>query len=409
MNYIDYRSNENSTFFELEVQDFAYHIIIIKNFWFNDFGDIYKLEFQKKSLSKHIKTRIDYVMPLGITPIALLIWFPFAYISNYSIALSYTLWIACSLLILYSSLWYIIIDLFKEKKPPFLLSILFILTLFSPAFLGALFLGQTSIFASGMIIHLLRFLRKKNKTTRWIPYLILFSLGIKPVYSIIAFGILIIYQKWREAFVSVIIIIFYLILITPLITIEWVGSYINLLQMYSSGRFPKSYAWSIVPHTMNIFRSAFTNVIGDIYSNLISSLITIVTYFFVITYSIINLKNNTKGRNFFKSISNEQALLILIGGYLLFAPYANAYEDFLVLPVLVILALSGIVPKLSIFQSTLFAIAFFIILSQSCLNTKNFLWFLWIVKAAIFLLIYFFFCFEESKIKEPITNPSINS
>jgi hypothetical protein len=48
------------------------------------------------------------------------------------------------------------------------------------------------------------------------------------------------------------LVIFVFIGFTPVLTTEWVHSYLNLLQMYSRGNIPDVYAWSIVPITMNI-------------------------------------------------------------------------------------------------------------------------------------------------------------
>ena len=88
----------------LKIQDYSCYIIITKTFWFDSFGDIYKLTFQQQALSAYIGTKIYTVMPLGITPIALLVWFPFAYVARFNMAISYTLWITFSVFVFFITL-----------------------------------------------------------------------------------------------------------------------------------------------------------------------------------------------------------------------------------------------------------------------------------------------------------------
>ena len=89
----------------LKIQDYAYHIIIVKKFWFDGFGNIYKLAFQQQALSAYIGSQIYKVMPLGITPLSLILWLPFAYVARFSMPLSYTLWSAFSIGVLLIALW----------------------------------------------------------------------------------------------------------------------------------------------------------------------------------------------------------------------------------------------------------------------------------------------------------------
>jgi hypothetical protein len=72
----------------LKIQDYAYHIILVKAFWFDGFGNIYDVYFQQQALSSYIGSQINKVMPLGITPIALVVWFPFAYVARFNMYVS---------------------------------------------------------------------------------------------------------------------------------------------------------------------------------------------------------------------------------------------------------------------------------------------------------------------------------
>ena len=396
--FVYYSESDNSTYFK--IQDYAYHIIITKNFWFYNYGNIYDVKFQIESLTKHIGKKTTYPMAIGITPIALIIWFPFAWVSIYSLSLSYTLWVSFSLLTLYSGFLLIAIDFYENKKPPFILILLIFVTLFSTSHFLGLALGQTSIFSSGLIIHLMRIINKsdkKGKVDTFFLFLILFASGIKPVYSIIAFGILLIYKKWREAFTSTLTMFLILALITPFLTFDWISSYLNLLKMYSSGEFPIFYEWAVVPNTKTIFRSAFKDIIGDKIANSISNYVTLFTYLFVIGCSITKTNTNQfKLLNIFQKTTKEQAIAILIGSYLLFAPFANPCEDFLFLILLITSVITKKFPKLTFSGGIIFAFLVFLIMSQSFLYYRNFLWLLWLIKATIIFLMIYFFRFEYS-------------
>ena len=196
---------------DLRIQDYAYHIIITKAFWFDGFGDIYKLTFQQQALSAYIGPQIYTVMPLGITPIALIVWFPFAYVARINMALSYTLWIAFSIGVLFTALWDIVRNFYPNKNLLILPVTLSLVTLFSAATFFTIILGQTSILAAGLLIHLIYFVHKtanQSKSSNWLLIsIIIFILGMKPTYIFLGLGLLIIYGMWREALYSIAIVL----------------------------------------------------------------------------------------------------------------------------------------------------------------------------------------------------------
>jgi hypothetical protein len=215
----------------LKIQDYAYQIIITKAFWFDGFGDIYKLSFQQQTLSAYIGSQVYTVMPLGITPIALIVWLPFAYVARFGIALSYTLWITFSLGILITAFWNIVQNFYPNKNLPILPITLSFVTIFSATTFRALQLGQTSVLAAGLLIHLIYFVQKTSNTSKFGDLLIIllsiFILGMKPTYIVLGLGLLIIYGMWREAVFSVVTVFILFIGITPILTLNWVPSYLT--------------------------------------------------------------------------------------------------------------------------------------------------------------------------------------
>ena len=223
MEFVTY-SNGN-----LRIQDYAYFIIIAKGFWFDGFGNIYEPYFQQQALSAHVGSQMYTVMPLGIPPMALVVWLPFAYVARFSMALSYTLWIAFSLGILFTALWSIVRNFYRDKNIPILPITLSFVTIFSATTFRALQLGQTSVLAAGLLIYLIYFVHKTAKELKsgsWLPILlIIFLLGIKPTYLALGLGLLIIYGRWRQISYSVVVIIFVLICVTPYFN-DWLDTII---------------------------------------------------------------------------------------------------------------------------------------------------------------------------------------
>lgn len=372
----------------LKIQDYAYHIIITKAFWFDGFGDIYKLTFQQQALSAYIDSQIYTVMPLGITPIALVVWLPFAFVSIYSMALSYTLWMTLSLFILFTALWSIGRNLSLKESLPLLPITLSLVTLFSVTTFFTIMLGQTSILAAGLLIYLIYFLYEKDKkpiSDNFLIFLLLvFILGMKPTYITLGLGLLIIYGRWREALYSILIVFFFLIAITPLLTLDWVPSYLNLLRMYSHGNFPEFYSWAIVPETMNIFSSAFLNIIGDNIASLISFFFIYSVYICIVGLSFLpKIKKKPIEQIFLLRITREQLFVLFIATYLLFAPYAGGYEDILFLPVFITVSLYGDTPSLTSYKSLTLTCILFVILLHNIFPPDKPLWLFWILKAII--------------------------
>jgi hypothetical protein len=386
----------------LKIQDYAYHIIITKAFWFDGFGDIYKLSFQQHALSAYIGSPIYTVMPLGITPIALLVWLPFAFVSCYSMPLSYTLWITFSLFILFSALWIIVRNFSQNKIRPILPITLSFVTIFSSTTFRALHLGQTSVLAAGVLIHLIYFLHKTSDLSKFtnllIILLLIFILGMKPPYIALGLGLLIVYGMWRQAIYSALTVFVLLVGITPLLTLEWMPSYLSLLQMYNHGNFPEFYAWAIAPETMNIFRSAFGKIIGDNLAALISRIVTCCTFIGVVGFSIFaKIRGDYTDQFSPVRTTEEQLFILLFASYLLFSPYAGAYEDVLFLPVFFTVLLVGKSPKLTDYKSLLLILSLFVILLQSYFPPNKPLWLFWIFKA-ILLGCMFKFCRQTSRI-----------
>jgi hypothetical protein len=370
------------------IQDYAYYIIMTKAFWFEGSGNIYELSFQQQALSAHIGSRIYLAMPLGIVPIGLVVWFPFAYAACFSMALSYTLWVAFSVGVLFAALWNVGRYVFQRNKRPLLPITLSLVTVFSATTFVSIYLGQTSVLAVGLLIHLIYFMHKATEESQsynglLIPLLIL-GLGIKPTYLALGLGLLMIYGKWRLVLYSVALVIVVITGLTPMLSVDWVPSYFHQLGIFSLKEIPDVYAWAFVPDTMNIFSSAFQRIIGNDLASLVSHAVTCSVYTGVVGFSILaKIRGKSTDRLSFLRVTKEQLFILVVGSYLLFAPYAGGYEDVLLLPVFVTVLLVGNTPHLTNYKSLALVFVLFVILLHNFFPSDKPLWLFWILKAVL--------------------------
>ena len=393
----------------LRIQDYAYHIIITKAFWFDGFGNIYDLTFQQKALSSYVGSRINTVMPLGITPLALFIWFPFAYVARFNMALSYTLWTFFSITTLLAGLWNLARHVLESNKIDLLPALFLLTVLFSALTCLAIYIGQTSVIATGLLVYLICIVHKnseesKQKNKIFIPMLI-FLMGIKPPYIAIGLGLLAIYGLWMQILISLVAVGIALVLVTPILTLDWIPSYFCLIRMYSIGKIPDVYAWSIKPHTMNIFRSAFRHFFADKVLSLISSFVIYSVYICVVGFSILSQKRYIISKRFTSFRPSKGFLFVLlIGSYLLFAPYANVYEDVLLIVIFATVIIYGKCTRLLNYKSLVLFIILNSILYHKFFPPDKPLWLFWVFKAVI--IVYMINCCRfQHNIKESSGKP----
>jgi hypothetical protein len=274
------------------------------------------------------------------------------------------------------------------KKIDLLPIALVLVTLFSLNTLLSIYLGQTSVLAAGVLINLFYIVHKTVNESQSSNYLLIalliFVLGIKPTYIALGLGLLIIYGMWKEMLYSAILILVVLIGITPLLTVEWVPSYLNHLRMFSQGNIPGVYAGAVYLETTNIFRSAFRWIFGDSFANLVSNVIYYSIYISVIgLFFFAKIRGKSLDQLGPLKITKEQFFVLLVTSYLLFVPFAGAYEDVLLLTVFVTVLIVGNPPPLTSYKSLVLVLFLFVILLHNIFPPNKPLWLFWILKALI--------------------------
>jgi hypothetical protein len=185
------------------------------------------------------------------------------------------------------------------------------------------------------------------------PVIFLVLLGsMKPPYLVIGFGSLLVYGRWGEVARATGILVLVLVTMTPMMTAGWPEAYLHMLQMYGGGNFPDVYNWAVVPLTMNILRSAISGLTGDRIAVVGSSIISMLVFSGIFIFSL------AKARLAFRL--RPKLVAGLIACCLLFAPYMGAYEDMLMIPIFVIVLLTGETRPIVSFQSIVICAALFL-------------------------------------------------
>jgi len=170
--------------------------------------------------------------------------------------------------------------------------------------------------------------------------------------------------------------------------------------MYSHGKFPEFYSWAIVPETMNIFRSAFRNIIGDNIARFISNAATYSVYISVVGFSVLAmLRDKPTDKLTLLRVTKDQLFVLLVASYLLFAPYAGGYEDVLFLSVFVMVLHVGNTPPLTNYKSLATVFFLFVILFHNIFPLDKPLWLFWILKFTILAYMLHFCRFSSEKNK----------
>jgi len=378
-----------------QMQDFHYYIVLIKSFWFNEIFSIYDPKSQLMAINSYLGTEMNHVMPLGISPTALLIMLPFSVIARISFPLANTLWVssfltiyAIAILRTYSYL------LTYERNALPLFVLVFCIFLFSFRTVSVIFLGQTSLLASGLLLFLLLEMvlaRKEGRSLRrWLIYPVIFVLSMKMHYLVLGMGILLIGGYVYELVVSAVILgcsIGFLVAYTgpTLIT-----GFMEQISLFSAIELPAYYNLTGVFHTFITFRSAFSPIIGDPLSLKIALLILLFGCMSIFWISVSQYCGLGKEGRFFEKMTTQQIIIGLFAFLLLFLPYIGGYEDVLLfIPFAAVFLTSGQMQRK--FGKIIVVFPFlFVVLNQSITFSSDYLWLYWGMKTFIFIYLFFF-------------------
>ncbi len=306
--------------------------------------------------------------PNGLSPTALTIWFPLLFPLRFSINAAFCAWLATSL----SLLLLISVRLWRESVPndTFARATILALTiavLTSAVTRTCLDIGQTSLFAAGLLGILARNLRTQSipSSRSWWLGFILFLLSLKSHYFMIGLGMLAIERQWRSILLGCSLISVAVLMLDPYGDQRLVPDFLRTMEHFSGiddsgdngfyrGEFASSTpTWltvteGILPDPLRHFVNTAAVIIGAL------SLVTL----FIRSKAIPTTKRLTA------------ASAIMTGVYLCFSPYLGFYEQLL----LIVPLITGAEPELFHSRRATLLMLVGVMLSLSSLPLKGMVW-----------------------------------
>ncbi len=333
------------------------------------------------------------VMPIGVTPTVLVLWFPFAFLARFDLPLAQTLWVSSSLAVLIFALLKTYLFLCAYKRS--LLPIYFIvLCIFVSSFttVAAILLGQTGILASGLLILLVIEINQANNAgrplRRMLVYAMIFLLTIKIPYLVAGIGLLFIFGFIYESIVSGTLMVIALLLLSTWLDFDMIIDWFDQLAIYLASEIPGYYASSIYFPFQITFRSAFSSFIGNSLAVTISQIVLFIACLTIFAISFLRYLNQSSSVKVYKKVTSHQLAVTLLAILLLFLPYLVMTEELLLIVPFIILLLE--IGHLKIYYLNIIIFIFLtVILNRNLLPDSKPVWPFWLIKLAV--LYYFWF------------------
>ncbi len=384
------------------ITDFLYYLLMVKAFWSGQITSVYQVSSQRAVVAALAGKEFYRVMPVAITPTALLVWFPFVLVADMNLAWANTLWTSISLGVLFFAWWKVGVFVFRRKSRslPFYV-VLLLVFFFSVSMLAAISLGQNSLLATGLLTLFLYVVQQRKKINtavfRLIIYVSIFTLSIKAPHLILALVILYIFGFWREVIVSAALLGF-----ASLLLVVWVDSaifsdYLTQLSLYNRVVMPDYYASAVVVSTTNTFRSAFSPLLGVSIVFRASQIVFAAGILMLVIVSFLKQKAPSFLPLAISKINNVQLVIALLSIALLFLTYVGRHEE-----LLIFVAVAGVLlrqnTRLTIdFKMILWLLGLFLVLNHTLLPLDKNLWPFWFIKLAVLGTLYF-----KAAAKQPV-------
>lgn len=306
--------------------------------------------------------------PNGLSPTALIIWFPLLFPLQFSINAAFCAWLATSLsLVLLNSA-----RLWRESVPNniFARSTMLALTiavLTSAVTRTCLDIGQTSLFAAGLLGILARELRTQSNHSSWSSWLglILFLLSLKSHYFIIGLGMLAIERRWRSILLGCGLITVAVLTMDPYGDQRLVPDFFRTMEHFSgfdeagnNGFYRGEFA-SSTPTWLTVTEG----VLPDCLRHFVNTAAVIIG-----ALGLVILFIRSKAIPTTKRLTAASA--IMTGVYLCFSPYLGFYEQLL----LIVPLIAGAEPELFYFRRGTLVMLVGVMLSLSSLPLKGVVW-----------------------------------
>ena len=365
---------------KLRIFDFAYHIHLVSQFWYGNIANPYDPDAQRQAVSNLIGSEWKQAMPIGISPSALLLWFPFAALAQLSLRTAHAAWIALSVAL--ASGVTLLAARNRDGRIPMLGAALLFVCFFTKTCFVTVVLGQTSLVALALLILIWRRpaatadratgqiapsskgadskglgSESPTETSDIRDAFLLSCLALKPTYLLLGLSSLAIQRRYRAALYGVVLFGIETALVLPRLGLGGILDFVTALGIYSSGNVPSYYRDSIVLDTMVTFTSAFTPVFSSFIVPIVGPLLggagadpalsRTMTFTFSRIVALAGLLVPPlilyrRGREIVSSEQQCVAFITALGAVLLFSPYLGSYEDLLFAAGVGVLIRSGV-------------------------------------------------------------------
>lgn len=320
------------------IPDFLYWLVVIRAYWAGSTDSFYTVDSNFTALSKFFGTSVAEIMPVGISPTAAILFYPFVRVSDFGLPLALTLWNSLSLSVLVISLTKTVFrtNLQDPKNRGYLL--LLLLPFCSYSFLSALVLGQTVILATALLLLMYLDLESSRPGTqrkiRPACVLATLVLSVKAPYLLFAFALLLSFGEFLTAAASAGLLGFSAIFLASILGPGIITGWLGILGAFTEPTLPGPFLSSLVWETIVTFRSAFSARLGHTATLAVSGAVLLAgtggLFLTARRFGRAPSPPRTPG-GFPPPRIREWIVLSYFSVLLLFLPYLNGVEDLLFL------------------------------------------------------------------------------
>ena len=364
---------------ELVVNDFAYHLLLVKHFWIGR-ADVYQPSVQLQALSNYFLEPVSFSMPVGMTPTVLLLWLPFIAFGKNYLTVGYTLWMTTSLLLFGYGIYRTWIMLSCRRS--FLIVTMLIFA--SSACLGrANTTGQTTLFAVSLLLLLFYLLEARIGGRLSLGIVaVLMLLTIKPYYFLIGAPLAIISGCFMEIGVAVTIVLVVYAFLSLYAHTNLIASYLSGLAAYDQVSFFPQYNGAVNLGSADTLRGLLLPLYGEHVSFIVCDAAMIASLLLTLIVSY-GLKHENR------RAAKRICLVGMTGAVLLFSPFLGSYENILIIPAFYFVAFGAGPQKLSTLYFLALSLLLFLVLNSAAIVTKETVILLIFAKVSLIILLFY--------------------
>jgi hypothetical protein len=323
------------------IGDFAYHVLLARGFWFEEHAGIYRFPVQQQMLNELFGAKDANAMPPAVLPTFLVVYYPFAFVALRSISFAYSWWTATWLFLAAGVLWKARLSVRRWQEPAALL--VGAIVLGSDVFYRTVVLGQTSVCAVSLFVLVYgvtaRPPEKLTRSSTLLVWLLVLVSSMKPPYLVVVSIIIAANRRFGLLAGGFLLTAVTLLALTVKLGAGWPLEYASSLANHLGIAVKEEYRPSLVGPTMNVFRYAFADVLGEAAAYRIS-LVLFIGGWLALGGRLL--------RGLQREIPDEEmalsALCWSIALFLLLAPYSGSYEDLLIVAILALIPATYPVP-----------------------------------------------------------------